>query len=217
MPNARFITPQEGNWKSCRRGGSYVQAMQIEPKCILTEEMKGTLTKVNTLILSWHKEDYFYPWGHIVWTKEGEHTVFSQMGGGYLEWSNLTDHSQHNNRDFSIIKYSLKCSINGNYSCAKIRRGRKNALITSIDLNTSRVTQLLTNNALHKLWLHLALESQQENYFCVRAEPSIASCLKRSLYAKGVSYENYKSIREDKTDHAPTNVLNVIAVFLLVM
>lgn len=49
-----------------------------------------------------------YPPGPTVWTKEGEQTVFSQMAGEYLVWTNLNaDQPQCNNPDFNISKYSL--------------------------------------------------------------------------------------------------------------
>lgn len=83
--------------------------------------------------------------------------------GVFLGQTNLTHQSQCNDTDFSIMKYSLKGSYNGNYTCAKIRSRREDSLITSIELNIPRVVLFVTNTVVHNLWLHQALESQQEN------------------------------------------------------
>lgn len=68
----------------------------------------------NILIFSYHTKDCPYPPELKVWAKERELTIFTQMDGGYLGWTNLTGQFQHTSIDFSIIKYSLNVSGNGN-------------------------------------------------------------------------------------------------------
>lgn len=83
----------------------------------------------------------------------------------------LTDQSQHNNIDFSIIK-TLKHSIKGNYRSPKVRRGREDTLIISKELCTPRVTLSVTNSIEYNLFLHIALESHLRSSFCVRGHTS---------------------------------------------
>lgn len=100
-----------------------------------------------------------------------ETNSLSPDGWRNLGWTNLMDQPQHNNTDFSITKYSLKKSDNGNYRCSKIRRGSENLLSTSTEFNTPRETLSVTNIVEHNLQLHLALKDQRENSFDVQEIP----------------------------------------------
>lgn len=77
------------------------------------------------------------------------------MDGGFLRWPILTDQSQSNNTDFSIIKYSLKGSNSGNHRCAKIKSRKEDSSITSIELSMPKGTLCVTNSLGYNLWLHL--------------------------------------------------------------
>lgn len=68
------------------------------------------------------------------------------MNGGYLGWNNLTDQPLLSSTNFSIFKYSLRGSDNGNYKCAKIRSGRKESLINAIEFKVPRVNLSETSN-----------------------------------------------------------------------
>jgi hypothetical protein len=130
------------------------------------------------------------------------------MDGGYLGWTNLTYQSQCN-IDFSTVKYTLKDSDNVNYRCAKIRRGKEDSSITSIELNISRGTLSISNDMNYNLWLQVALESQCENSFCVKEDPSIPKTLKKILYRIEVSNKNCTRIMGNKMEL--TKVLKALA------
>lgn len=45
----------------------------------------------------------------------------------------------------------------------------------------------------HNLWVHVALKSQWDNYFCIRGNFPISKLLKGNVYRIGVFNENYKN------------------------
>lgn len=83
----------------------------------------------------------------------------------------LTDQSQHNNTDLSIIKI-LQHSIKEYYRSPKVRRGREDTLIISNKLCTPRVTLSVTNSVGYNLFLHIALKSHLKRSFYVRGHTS---------------------------------------------
>lgn len=90
----------------------YFQPMQTKPKSSWWGKYKAPHHWKHTDIFLAYKRLPISTRAHSLGKRKGANNLYSD--GGYLGWTNLTGQFRHINIEFSIIKYSLNISGNGN-------------------------------------------------------------------------------------------------------